>query len=292
MSKQGGYVLIYRRVLDDPDFNNVGEAMAFIYLILKAAWKPCKVHYKGKSIDLERGQVALSLRDFAEEFGWSKDKVARFLARLKRDSRATVTATGGATGVNVITICNYDIYQAKPDEGATASATATFSNRDTEQLRNKTNEDNSNELSNAQARDGDKQNDVVTVPAEPVLKTAGVIIPDAIPRDAWLGFIEMRKKLKKPLDTARAVQGIINKLRALAEDGHPPGDVLDQSTMCKWAGVFELKGNRNGTGNRSERNADLIQQAVDLANELAIAERDETIGGGLLALTHAGTSPH
>lgn len=135
MSVAGGYVRIYRRVLNDPSFNNAGEAMAFAYLILKASWKPSKVRYKGKTISLERGQLALSVRDFAQDFGWSKDKCGRFLARLNRDK----IETESATGINIITICNYDTYQANDETsatvGATAPATVPRQYRDTEQRR-------------------------------------------------------------------------------------------------------------------------------------------------------------
>lgn len=72
-----------------------------------------------------------------------------------------------------------------------------------------------------------------------------ITIPDWVPADAWAGFVEMRKRIRKPL-TPRATELIISKLQALAEDGHPPGDVLDQSTTLSWQGIFPLKDQANG----------------------------------------------
>lgn len=77
-------------------------------------------------------------------------------------------------------------------------------------------------------------------------------LPDWVPLTAWAGFVESRKRLKRPL-TPHAATLIWAKLSALSLAGHPPGDVLDQSTMNGWHGVFKLKGdddgrNRSGTG--------------------------------------------
>lgn len=65
---------------------------------------------------------------------------------------------------------------------------------------------------------------------------------------AWSGFLEMRKKIRKPT-TERAETLILSELEKLA-----PGDfilqskILDQSTVKSWQGVFPLKSNAgNGT---------------------------------------------
>ncbi len=113
---EGGYVRVYRRVLEHPEFQDQAEALCFVWLIMKAAWRPTKVRYKERMIELQRGQLALSVRDFANAMGRSKDWAARF---LNRTTNRDMTATATATGVNVITICNYDVYQLSPEEAAT-----------------------------------------------------------------------------------------------------------------------------------------------------------------------------
>ena len=35
----GGFVLIYRAILDNPTFRDIGEAMFFAFLVLKANWR-------------------------------------------------------------------------------------------------------------------------------------------------------------------------------------------------------------------------------------------------------------
>lgn len=83
--------------------------------------------------------------------------------------------------------------------------------------------------------------------ARRALPGSDIELPESIPSDAWAGFVEMRRKKRAPL-TERAVEGILRKLETFAAAGQPPGDVLDQSTINCWTGVFELKGPRNGNG--------------------------------------------
>lgn len=79
------------------------------------------------------------------------------------------------------------------------------------------------------------------------------LIPDWVPKDAWAGFVEMRKKIRAPL-TGRAIKITIIKLADLHAAGEDPGAVLDQSTANSWKGVFPVKhdnGGRNGNGRPS-----------------------------------------
>lgn len=73
-------------------------------------------------------------------------------------------------------------------------------------------------------------------------------LPDWIPVDAWNGWLEMRKKLKKPL-TDRAAQRAINKLASMMQMGQDIAEVLDRSTMNGWTDLYEIKERNNGKSN-------------------------------------------
>jgi hypothetical protein len=103
---------------------------------------------------------------------------------------------------------------------------------------------------------------------------AAFVPPDWIPADAWNGWLEMRQRKGAPLDTQHAFELSIAKLKSLADDGHPPGDVLDQSTAVRWTGLFPIKDthhdrNRLSTAGNSQRQpargsaADAIFAAYD-----------------------------
>lgn len=70
-------------------------------------------------------------------------------------------------------------------------------------------------------------------------------IPDWIPADAWAGYVEMRKKLKKPM-TDRAVELRIKDLEQFRDAGHDIAAILDQSTMNNWTDLYEVKDRRQG----------------------------------------------
>jgi len=68
-------------------------------------------------------------------------------------------------------------------------------------------------------------------------------LPDWVPRDAWLGWEEMRRGMRKPLtNAARTVN--LRRLLKFRDAGDDPRAVLDQSTGNGWAGLFAFKPDR------------------------------------------------
>jgi hypothetical protein len=131
-----GYARFHRSLIGHPAFRNDAEAMAFAYMVLRASWKPTRVRYKARAIELRRGQLAMSVRDLADAMDRDKGWVERLLTRLKSE---TMVETASETGVLVITICNYDRYQHGNDAGETPSKTPDETQarqtQDTEQVR-------------------------------------------------------------------------------------------------------------------------------------------------------------
>ena len=80
----------------------------------------------------------------------------------------------------------------------------------------------------------------LTINHEPIIKE----VPAWFPMDAWQGWVDMRKKRKRPL-TERAETRAINKLTALHLAGHDIGELLDRSTINGWLDIYEPKGNTN-----------------------------------------------
>lgn len=118
--KDTGYVRLYRSLLGHATFRNDAEAMAFAWMIARAAWKPVRVRYKGRAISLNRGQLAISVRDFASAMDRDKAWIERLLRRLKSE---TMIDTLSETGVNIVTICKYNEYQAEADVRETVRET-------------------------------------------------------------------------------------------------------------------------------------------------------------------------
>jgi hypothetical protein len=70
-------------------------------------------------------------------------------------------------------------------------------------------------------------------------------LPDWIPRRPWDDFEAMRKKSRKPM-TDRARELAVIQLEKLRREGNPPEEVLNQSVLCGYQGLFAVKANGNG----------------------------------------------
>ena len=87
---------------------------AWIWMIEQATWSPegRNVNILEKPYRLSRGQLSHSVRFMMEAWGWKKGAVETFLRKLKTWD---MVRTDNRTGQLIITICNYDIYQAPTD---------------------------------------------------------------------------------------------------------------------------------------------------------------------------------
>ncbi len=119
----GGYVRIYRSILESPAFRNADEAMFFAYLVLKANWRAGERRYDDRVYKLDRGEFVIGTRKLAKEFGWSHKKVRTQIKRLiDWKMVGTKWAQHGAQRAPVITICNYEKFQAPAVAGAQGEA--------------------------------------------------------------------------------------------------------------------------------------------------------------------------
>jgi hypothetical protein len=90
------------------DNNPFSRREAWLWLISEAAWKPHRRRLAGHSVELNRGQLAASLRFIAGKWRWSEPRVRRFLKTLINEGMID-TATDA--GITIITLCKYDRYQ-------------------------------------------------------------------------------------------------------------------------------------------------------------------------------------
>jgi uncharacterized protein YdaU (DUF1376 family) len=72
-------------------------------------------------------------------------------------------------------------------------------------------------------------------------KQPTVEIPFWLPKETWEAFVEMRKRIKKPM-TDYAVKLMFIKLGKLRDAGHHVGELIDKSITNGWSDVYEPKG--------------------------------------------------
>lgn len=106
----------------------------------------------------------------------------------------------------------------------------------------------------------------------PQLSVALIDLPEFVTRDSWLGFIEMRQKIRKP-PTERAAQMLIKKLTMFHNTGHDVNAILDQSTVNSWQDLYELKS--HGRSNQSQPKTFGQIQLENIKNAMKGAMNDE-----------------
>ena len=120
-----GWIKTYRQIQDcwiwkiNKPFD---ERSAWLDLLLSANHKDTKLLFNGNLVGIERGQFITSIRNLADKWQWSKDKVLKFLRLLESDSMIQRDSDNHRT---LITIVNYCIYQDKQDTEQTEESTQT-----------------------------------------------------------------------------------------------------------------------------------------------------------------------
>lgn len=144
--KNPGVFAVSRAAFDHEFFSGqeFSQREAWFWLIGAAVWKPKRVKVVAHWFDLQRGELAFSVRFLAERFGWSKSRVHRFIERLEGEGMIIVCSKSG-TGAGQqsghipthISICNYNKYAFDGDKGRdseqTESGTGAGQERDKEE---------------------------------------------------------------------------------------------------------------------------------------------------------------
>ena len=117
VAAMSNFIAMSRAALDHPMLQDAERFRAWFWLIAHAAWRPKKVRIKGQIVEIERGELSFSQRFLAENWGWSKSRVDRFIADLRDEGMISTRSKNGATaghsagqGQAIITICNYEKY--------------------------------------------------------------------------------------------------------------------------------------------------------------------------------------
>lgn len=108
----------------------------------------------------------------------------------------------------------------------------------------------------------------LTTNQEPIVKDKSAvapILPNWVPLDAWSGYVEMRKRIKKPM-TDRAVDLKIKDLDKFKQLGHDITSILDKSTANNWTDLYEPKPMQQKNGHINK------QEALEASNR-AVVER-------------------
>lgn len=119
---QEGWIKLHRQITNNPLWLSepFTRAQAWVDLLLIANHADGFIRRRGIKINVKRGQVGMSQDSLADRWGWSKNKVRRFLKELMRESQIEVkTELKNIAVSTLISITNYGEYQGNDTENGT-----------------------------------------------------------------------------------------------------------------------------------------------------------------------------
>lgn len=232
MPKDNGWVKIHRKILGTD--LTASQFKFFIGAILLAKSPKAK----------DSGVVILSVRQLATELRMSRSEVWRREKELEAMGMLTLLDKG-------FSINNYDYYQtgkSVPPTGQTEGHQSKDNVSPTGQsvsLEGQTVSPTGQSVPSHEAKSAHKKN-------KNNKKYKNIILPEWIDKDAWEGFLEVRKS-KKAASTQYALSLIIKDLEKFKISGEDPNEILKRSIMNSWKGVFSLKGGQSGAYKQDPR---------------------------------------
>ena len=247
-----GWIKLHRKILDcfiwqDKPYD---KARAWIDLLLIAMHHDKKMLIEDEVVIIQRGSFMTSIVKLADRWGWSRNKVVRYLDMLESEHMLNTKRTPKGT---LITIVKYDDYQLSD---VSCESTNESTNESTDGATDETpNEstDGATDESADESQNKNIKNDKNVKNEKKERKGQDVYYPnDELLNNAFKEFLTMRNKIKKPLATKQALTRMMNKIEKLSGgDNDLAIKILNQSTDHCWQDVYELKSDSGGnrTGN-------------------------------------------
>ena len=247
-----GWIKLHRKILDcfiwqDKPYD---KARAWIDLLLIAMHHDKKMLIDDEVVMIQRGSFMTSIVKLADRWGWSRNKVVRYIDMLESEHMLNTKRTPKGT---LITIVKYDDYQLSD---VSCESTNESTNESTDGATDETpNEstDGATDESADESQNKNIKNDKNVKNEKKERKGQDVYYPnDELLNNAFKEFLTMRNKIKKPLATKQALTRMMNKIEKLSGgDNDLAIKILNQSTDHCWQDVYELKSDSGGnrTGN-------------------------------------------
>lgn len=257
------WVKVSRKLLTSAIASKPDYLAVWMHLMLSASYKAGEVLVGHQIIKLEAGDLVFGRLKFSQQIGVSEHTLRMALKTLEKLQQITIKSH---SKFSVISITNWQKYQVDSPadhQQPTSNQPAIHHNKEVQEIQ-------------------EVDQKPPPTPKGKRLK-ADVVefeLPGWIDREAWEGFAAMRKSIKKPM-TQRAMDLAVKALAKLAEMGHAPAAVLNQSTLHSWIGLFEVKnatGQSNTRGNSAGKPS--LSEQVRQRNAERQAQRDREAGQG------------
>lgn len=225
---------------------------AWVDLLLTANHSDTKLLFNGEIITITRGQILTSVRQLSAKWNWSVNRTYRFLKMLENENMVQKESNDNRT---LLTIVNYSVFQfsensnGNTNEHANGNTDRTLTEAPTETVTEHIQE--CKECNNDKESKNDKstEKDITSV----ISKKKSYYPDDELLDEAFNEYLTMRKRIKKPICTDKALHRAMNTLEKLSGgDNDLAVKILNQSVDHCWQGLFELKeDNSNKQGKKN-----------------------------------------
>lgn len=241
-----GWIKLHRKLQDCwiwQENEPFDKRSAWVDLLLSANHSDKKILFNGELMIVKRGQVLTSIRKLSAKWSWSVNRVYRYLRLLESDNMLIKESDNDKT---LLTIVNYEVYQCLEYTDGNAVG-------NTGEYKAETPASTPSEHKQECKEDKNAKNEKKQI-KDPKRKQPEVYYPnDERLNQAFVDFVEMRKKIKKPLVTDRAVTRAMNRLQRLSNgDNDLAIQILEQSIFHDWQDLYELKDGKNNQTGRKE----------------------------------------
>ena len=243
MDSNNGWIKLHRKLLDNPVVMKDSDHLAvWIYLLLNASHTEYPVLFGGKKISLKAGQLITGRKIIASTLGISESKVRRILDLFEIDQQIDRQRSNKNSLVSILNWDKYQIFDQQIDQQATNKRPTT----DQQATTNKNNKNIKN------------------------IKECKEIIYSDVPElnETIIAFIDYRKSIKKPMSD-RAITLLLGKLNKMSNSVQEQIEILNQSILNGWQGIFPLK-NDSGSGKKASfqgRNYDFDELEKQIVNK-------------------------
>lgn len=241
-----GWISIHRELRDcwvanDKPYNYMA---AWVDLLLMASHKDTKLLFDGNLIDVKRGSFITSILKLSDRWGWSRTKTKKFLDMLVSDNMIEYKSDNKKTAINIV---NYSKFQDVDEEKKQQKDNKKASEEHQKNIRKTSEEHQKDTINNdKQCNNNDKQ-----------------YIYSEIPEleKAIIDYINMRKKIKKPITNDSTLDRKLKQLEKLSSGNvEMKIAILNQSTDHCWQDLYELK-TFNGYSDCNNHNDNSNQQS-------------------------------
>ena len=107
-----GWIKLHRKILDCSIWNSrepFDKRSAWIDILLSASHKDLNLMIGGIDEKIPRGSFMFSIEKLCDRWGWSRNRVKRFLALLEREQMIETKRTNKGT---LISVLNYNAFQS------------------------------------------------------------------------------------------------------------------------------------------------------------------------------------